>query len=357
MYQKVKHFIYWLFIAKKSGLHETPHDPRDFNTGLFNWFGYTPKHRKHIISTVSVKNQLRFNTCQWNATTTQKEVDEKEKLSVRGITSKGKQLGYISGNGYSNLRSGQKVMQSWGMLEFGTLDESVTDWQKYIIPNPGAYKTKAAKHKTASYWSVTNRDAVLKLLDKGKILTTGIKWYSSFNQGGGFKYPWVINDDVRKKGYAVGGHAFVIKGYDLDKKLYICQNSYGPTWGDHGDFYVDMSYMDANNYSYYTNLDEIHKGLAEFIIKFDGKNVKGKDTPGIFHIQAGRKKPYTSWLDYLAWNGLQRGFTEVDQILLDEVPISDHIMDVKKSNYWTFLKEVKKSKQLDKLIELLHKEK
>ena len=355
MIQKIIHFFYFVFMAKKSGLHPTPHDPRDFKIGLFNWFGYKPKHRKYLIKTLAIKNQTPFNTCQWNATTIQKEVCENTQLSVRLMVSKAKQLGMVSGNGFSNLRDGQKVMQQWGMVEFGVINEGESYWNEYVRPNPDLYKDRASKHKISSYWSTSNRDDVLKLLDDNKVITTGLKWYSSFNQSGGFQFPWVINNDIKKKGYYVGGHAVAIIGYDLDKNLYICQNSYGASWGDDGKFYVDMDYLDGNNYGYFTNLDEIHKGLAEFMIEYDGKNVKGKGDPGIFHIQAGKKKPYVDWLSFLSWGGINRGFVEVDQSLLDEVELGDK-MDFKKTQYWEFLKDVKKSEQLDKMLEILLKE-
>lgn len=358
MYQKIKHFLYYIFIAKKGSLLETPDDPRDFNTGIFNWFGYKPKNKKHIIKTLSIFDQKFLNICQWCATTTQKEVDEKKRLSKRLMVCKGRDLGYISGNGFSNLRSGQKTMQNWGMVEFKTVDETINNWKDYTNLNSSLYDNRASKHKIASYWAVSSRNDILKLLDKDKVLTTGMRWYTSFNQGGGFKYPWVINKTIEKKGYSIGSHAFAVIGYDLDyngKEVYICQNSYGSAWGDSGKFYIEMSYLDNAHHGFYTNLDEIHKGLGEFMTVYDGKNVKGKGDNGIFHIQSGKKKPYPNWLAYLSFNGFRRGYTEVDKTLLDEIPEGD-IMDIAKSGYWKFLEEVKKDKQLDKLLEILNKE-
>lgn len=351
---KISHLLYWLLVAKKSGLDPTPEDPRDFQTGVFNWFGYTPQKTRHLIQTVSVKNQGNLNTCQWNATIAQKEVDEKVKLSVRQMVAKGKRMGLVSGDGFSNLRSGQKVLIDWGAVEEGIIREEADSWAEYSGINSDLYTARAAKHKTGSFWSVSSRNDLLKLLDGDRTVTTGLLWYSGFNQGGGFKAPWLITKAV---GYKIGGHAVLIVGYDMNyqgRKVYIIQNSYGKEWGDGGKFYIDMNYLDANNYGYFTNLDDVDKELGQFLMEYDGRNVKAKGSPAIFHIQSGKKKLYPTWESFLSWNGKRRGFVEVEKATLDKVPLGD-IMDIKKSDYWEFLKDVKESNRLPALLELLHK--
>jgi hypothetical protein len=689
------------------GLLPTPKDKKDFQTGLFGWFDYKPKHKRHIIKTLSIKNQERTNCCQWFSTAVQKEIDEKIRLSARSIVIKGKAMGLVKSNGFSNLRSGQKVLQKWGILPEGVIDERITSWRDYsdikALENTDSI---ASRHKISSYWTVSNRNDALKLLDKGKTISTGISWYSGYNQKGGFKMPWIIWKAI---GWLVGGHAycchpdtsiqtdignkkicdikvgeniltrdgykavlktskrkvdeilycfksslsldklkvtgehpvlvrksapqtklkqffrtktffsglefikaqdikagyfvitkvdntiknnnidknfarllgyyigdgniairysingniksakfrltyhrdnkkemvddlinivkkynpninyniyetknsltntitfystvlakeilyycggandkyiseellymeldkqteflkgwfsadgcgeFLVKGlisttpvnlaenllfilqrnklsystvitsakenivfpngtyntkkchhisfhtprkndrikykddyiitrimgveiedykgyvhnlevkdkneyiadnvlvhnciigYDLNyrtKKVYVCQNSYGRGWGDDGKFYVDMDWLDKKNYGYFTNLDEVDKGLGEFLRDYDGQNVKGKGSSSIYHIQRGKKKPYLDWESYLAWNGKVRGFKEIDKNILDKVETGE-IMDIKKTDYWNFLKDVKESNRLDALLLLLNKE-
>jgi len=205
IFKEIKHLYYFLFVARPSGLNKTPVDFRDFQTGIFGWFGYTPKHTRKLINTISVKDQTPHNTCQWNATTVQKEVDEKCKLSVRSLVSKGIKMGRVSGNGFSNLRDGQDVLRSWGILEEGEINEGAgLSWSGYASVNSDLHTNKASKHKISSYWSVSSRNDILKLLDEGHIITTGLKWFTGFNQGGGFSSPWIISKAV---GYLVGGHA------------------------------------------------------------------------------------------------------------------------------------------------------
>jgi len=357
MLEKIKHYFYWKFKAKPSGLLRTPRDHRDFHVGIFGWGEYKPKHNRLLLKTISVKHQFR-NCCQWNATIAQKEPDEEMELSVRMMVAKGVRDGLVSGDGFSNLRSGQKVLYSFGAVERGMIREKAVnnDWTEYIRVNTSLHNNNASKHKTGSFWSVRKRDDILKLLDEKRILVTGTSWYTGFNQSRGFAYPWLI---TKSSGYKVGGHAFIIIGYDLNykgRKVYIIQNSYGKGWGDNGKFYIEMDYLDRYNYGFFVNLDEIDKELGKFIMEYDGKNVRGDKLNGIFHIQAGKKKPYTSWASYLAWNGLQRGYSEVKQELIDRVE-EGYTMDIKKTKFWERLRNMDDSNQIDYLLELLNKDK
>lgn len=350
--EKLTHLFYWLFKAKGSGLKIQDKDPRDFNVGIFGWLDYTPKYQRHIINTLSVRDQKHLNTCQWCATTVQKEIDEQKRLSLRSLVVYAARNNMLSGDGYSTLSSGQKALKDWGIEKEGRLSEEITAWTNYKTASLNYLD--AEEHKTKSYWAVNTRNEILKLLDDNRILTTGIMWYTGFNQGGGFKSPWIIDRNI---GYKVGGHAFVVIGYNLNyqgKKVYICQNSYGALWGDDGKFYIDMDFFDRNNYGFYTNLD-VDKNVGEIINKYDGQNVKGDKSSAIYHIQKGQKKPYLNWLSFLAWNGKQRGFTEVPQADIDAVEEGD-FMDITKTTYWQFLQDVKQDNQLDVLLTILNKE-
>lgn len=353
--KEIKHLYYWIFIAKGSGLNPTPRDDRDFKTGVFKWFGYTPKNTIKINKTLSVKDQDPFNTCQWNATIVQKEPDEKCVLSVRLMVCRGKYLGLVSGDGFSNLRDGQKVLNEWGAVEEGTIsDGRGLNWTGYSGINPSLYTERAKKHKTASFWSVSSRNDLLKLLDEGRIVTTGMKWYTGFNQGGGFKAPWLI---TRAIGYLVGGHAAAIIGYNLNyegRKVYIIQNSYSDRWGDNGKFYIDMDYLDKNNYGYFVNLDEISVDMGKFFMENDGKNVKGSKST-IYYVQAGKLKPYPDEVTYLAYNpedGYIKKYTVINDEILNKIATGDK-MDIKKSLYWDYLKNIDSKERLNKLEELI----
>lgn len=369
---KVKHFIpFILGKYKQSGLLPNPRDDRDFKVGSL-WrkvFGqaYEPKHTKLLLTTLSVKNQKTLNTCGWNAAVAGKEIDEGVVLSVKSLVRYGRRTGLLSSNGYSWLRDNQKALQDFGCMEEKDMpDVGHENWESY---STGAIDfAKAEKHKIKSYWSCEDGSDILKILDDGRAVEVGMLWYSGFNQSGGFRSPWLIDKPI---GYKNGGHAVIIIGYDLNyygKRVYIIQNSYSAQWGDNGKFYVEMKYLDNEmfgwtGYGAYANLD-IENDTASFINKYNGKNVKSRNNPGIYHIQAGKKKAYPNWATFLAWDGNLRGFeiiSDEEAKILEKI-ISGDNMDITKSVYWQVMeqnikwqnfKEIKKADQNDELITTL----
>lgn len=314
----LQHALYW-FKAKPSGLSKLSQDERDFNLGIFGWFDYKPKHDKHIIPLVSVKNQYPINNCVFQTTTAQKEYDEQVELSARSLTIKAKEMGLVSGDGFSDLRSGQKVLKDWGIMKQNQLGEGTMVWSKYSTAQLN--DEKASEHKTQSFWRVNNKSEVYKLLDESRPITIGMQWYTGFNQGGGFKSPWLITKPV---GFSVGGHAVLVHGYINNyygHDVFVIRNSYGNNWGDAGDFYVDadfvMRYIKA--WGAYVNLD-LPKNSAKIVIEYDGQNVKGSVEKSIYYIQKGKKYRYPNWEVYMRLNKDNPEYHVVVQHELDDVP-------------------------------------
>jgi len=346
---KIKHFpAFILGKFKSSGLKFYPKDHRNFKIGSI-WgrlFGdaYEPKNKVKINQTLSIKDQKNLNTCVYNGTCVTKEPDEKVVLSVKSMVRYARRKGYLSGNGWSKVDAGMRVLKEFGaMQEKDMPDTGHYNWETYSVGELDF--VKAEKHKINSYWEYENRGQVLRALDEGRILGTAMNWYSGFNQSGGFKAPWLI---TRALGYSVGGHFIAIIGYDMNYQgipSYIIQNSYSEKWGDNGKFYVSMEYMDKqifgwNGLGVFGHLD-IGADYGAFLNKYDGKNVKAFNNSGIFHIQNGTKKGYPNWATFLAWDGNVRGFitlNEEESKVLDKVKNGD-LMDITKSVYWDLLEK------------------
>lgn len=62
--------------------------------------------------------------------------------------------------------------------------------------------------------------------------------------GGGLIGGLILGSLLRNNGNLLGGHAITIVGYDNDKKIFICRNSYGEQWGDRGYFYMPYDYAE-----------------------------------------------------------------------------------------------------------------
>ena len=355
----IKHLYYRLFVARGSGFKKTRPDARDFDTLDIGWFGYTPKHSKHEIKTLSVKNQSPNNTCTWEAGTVQKEVDESVVLSVGSVVSEGKRKGLLRGNGWAGLDGVQKVLKAWGIM---TERDAPTVRNWVTLSTTATDKLKASKHQTKSYWLVNSSNAKLKALDENRVITTAINWYTGYNA----RYLRSDSLIMTRKGYKVGGHSFCIVGYDMNyygTKVYICQNSYGTTWGDGGKFYVYMDFLDKEMYwGSYVNLD-MGVDVGSFIKSFAQKNVKANNSPAIYHISMGKKRLYPNWFTFLCWNNNTKGFVslnEEESETLKALPKGEP-MNAEKAplfrDHSSKLKGLTAPENLDKILEIINKNK
>jgi len=207
---RVRMFLYWIFQARSSGLKKEKFDHRDYKVEEhLGWgFGYKPKHKRKVIPQLSVKNQAPYNTCVWNATTGQKEIDENVILSPRSIVTRGRQSQLLIRDGIASLRSGQKVLSDWGIMQDSELpDQPHKSFNEYSSAKLDS--KKASRHRTKSYFSVRTRNAIIKAIDDGHVVVSGIKWYTGWNTRYLPKNA-LISGNV---GYPVGGHAIKLIGY------------------------------------------------------------------------------------------------------------------------------------------------
>ena len=362
-YGIIYQLLYRIFKARGSGLLKTPPDTRDLKTETLGWFGYTPKNQKVFIPPISIKDQSSFNTCQFNATVARKERDEGVPLSVRAFVAYAAKHGYLSGDGWSDMRSGEKILAEWGCPDevfCANLDiterrsnGSPYSWNEYVNIDLDALTENANLHRSKTYWSVSSVNDVLKLLDDGRCVKIGMDWYTGFNQGGGFNFPWLIKAII---GYLVGGHAIVIDGYDQNYqnfKVHKIQNSYGIGWGDKGHFYItwDLITKFISKYGAYTDLD-IEKSVADILIECAFKNVKGTGT--VYYIYAGKKHGYPDLPTFYSWGFTEADIVKVNQADLDKIPDGD-VMKMN-TEVGTFINRCKNNPYAKKkLIELLNK--
>lgn len=64
---------------------------------------------------------------------------------------------------------------------------------------------------------------------------------------------------------SIGGHAMLMVGYNLSKKLFLAQNSFGTSWGDGGFCWMPFNYVRQEVYDAWTfDLSDRIEPLAEF---------------------------------------------------------------------------------------------
>lgn len=88
------------------------------------------------------------------------------------------------------------------------------------------------RSKLDAYVFAATLDEILTwVLTRGPVVF-GCNWYADMNM------PDPTNGLVNPTGPLLGGHCFVIDGYDSGTTMVRCQNSWGSNWGLNGYFYI-----------------------------------------------------------------------------------------------------------------------
>jgi len=286
-----------------------------------------------LIEPLSIKHQKRTNTCVWQSYAVSREATEGAPLSPKSLVRYAITRGYIRGNGFSTLREGQKAGIEFGVAEESLLDNSISSWRDYAWGGlSDRVKENAYKHKGKSYFSVRSKNETLKALDDGIPIHTGFTWRSSYNMSGGLRAPYVLPIG---RGYVIGGHAFTLIGYDLDKGLYKFQNSCGEGYGEKGCFYVRMDVWHRISPQGYVTVDMDDMTIAEFLKSYEGKEVKIKENPAIYKIENGKLRAFTDPLTFHAHGGSfePESYTLVASKLLDMLEDGEPMM-AHESPHW-----------------------
>lgn len=121
-------------------------------------------------------------------------------------------------------------------------------------------------------------ELLVSILAQKKAIVTGSKRWNWRQVG--------ISPYLYSEKQTNSGHIWAIVGYDLDKRLFICRNSWTASWGDNGHFY--LSFDDVwLLYSTYMVLDP----SDAWVLK-DARNVRAKN-----YAQYAQ--------DHGIWNGMQ----------------------------------------------------
>jgi C1A family cysteine protease len=148
-------------------------------------------------------------------------------------------------DGGAQMRDIGKALQTYGVSEESFFPYDITKLAN--SPSTSAV-TNALKYKIKSYISVTTQDQIKQVLVlQQKPVLMGMDVYESFESASVAKTGKV---PLPKKGeQLLGGHAVLIIGYNNDKKWFVCRNSWGSSWGDHGYFYLPYTYF-TKGYAY-----------------------------------------------------------------------------------------------------------
>lgn len=104
----------------------------------------------------------------------------------------------------TSVRAGAKILQSFGFI-------------------------------TNYYWASSLADVVMALLTKGPVVV-GTDWYDGMfeTDSEGF---------IHATGPASGGHAYLLNGVNIKRKVFRVKNSWGRSWGNNGHAWISFDDM------------------------------------------------------------------------------------------------------------------
>lgn len=151
--------------------------------------------------------------------------------------------GTITSDAGARIRDGVKVLRS-----IGTPPETV--WP-YIVsrfrdkPSSAAFKDAHANEALTYQRIIAPQPGsaydMLACLVEGHPFVAGITLYESFEGPVATKTGVIPMPEKNEE--ILGGHAILVVGYIHDKQQFICRNSWGTDWGDHGYFYLPFAYL------------------------------------------------------------------------------------------------------------------
>lgn len=215
------------------GCQLSPYDIRDYKVQVS---GELPTKFELDFSDVDIKNQKSVSSCVAHALSTILEYHAKNRntLSTNFIYGIRKELFKHEGKGMY-LRDACKIATSYGdPLESDCPgnDEipECFNLASQVFQNEEIMK-RAADYRTKSYYNCNTIDEIkYALINYGPLLAS-LKWYNDYKIKNGL----LVGGASKDYGY----HAIVIYGFN--EEGFLCQNSWGRSWGDNGRFTVPYS--------------------------------------------------------------------------------------------------------------------
>jgi C1A family cysteine protease len=151
----------------------------------------------------------------------------------------------ISQDSGAMIRDGIKASAAQGVC-----DEALWPYDptKFTQQPPQNAVDEAAKHIIGSYARVVQTiDEIRACLQSGFPIVFGFAVYNSFETTVVSKTGIMPMPDLETE-QAIGGHCVAGIGYDDDKKMIECRNSWGIGWGDAGHFWMPYEFIRSSDF-------------------------------------------------------------------------------------------------------------
>jgi C1A family cysteine protease len=144
------------------------------------------------------------------------------------------------------LRDGMKSLSKYGVCCEELWPYDINKFN--VIPSEEAYKD-GIKRKILSYQKLISTYYIAQVINNNKPVVFGMTIYEGFMD---------LNERIStvtfpsRKEKNLGGHAMCMVGYDLNKRLFLAKNSFGPGWGDNGYCWIPFDYLEKEGYDIWT---------------------------------------------------------------------------------------------------------
>lgn len=138
------------------------------------------------------------------------------------------------------IRDALKALDHYGVCEERLWPYNT---QKFKERPPNECYQNAKKYRVKKYYRLVSRSDILDALSNNHPVVAGLVLYSNFDLITESSPVLSVPLDSDKE---LGVHAVLFVGYDLEKELVLVRNSFGPSWGQQGHFWVPFAYLDRD---------------------------------------------------------------------------------------------------------------
>lgn len=155
-------------------------------------------------------------------------------------------LGTVNYDSGAYIRDGIKATNKYGAPLERLWPYNISQFR--VQPNRPAL-LDGERRKVTRYERIADFDGCINALDRGFPVIFGFLVYSSFMSSAVAKTGMMPYPNTRRE-TMLGGHAVLMVGYDLKKKVFIVRNSWGSRWGAGGYFYMPFDVVKNTNMSF-----------------------------------------------------------------------------------------------------------
>lgn len=239
-------------MERKYGWKQDSHDSRDRIFAQPRMIAPAKLPPLFKLHTPPPLDQGQLGSCVWNAISGAHliaQVDQRNPATFRisrlmGYYETRRLEGTLNEDGGCQIRNAFKVLAKHGVCREMIWPYNI---RFFTTQPPAQCYADGLNHQALVYSRVPQTIAALKnCLHSGRPVVFGFTVYESFALGPVERTGIMTMPEKGETNY--GGHCVLMVGWDDAKQSFLCQNSYGRSWGAKGYFYMPYKFATAPLY-------------------------------------------------------------------------------------------------------------